>query len=147
VTGGFAAVDLPTAVLVDVDGTLATRITDRSPYEWQRVGEDAPVAAVITIVQALHAAGHTIIVMSGRDEECRAQTESWLTHHLAVPYEHLLMRDLGDNRRDEIVKQELYERHVRDRYAVQIVLDDRDQVVAMWRSLGLTCFQVAPGDF
>ena len=27
------------------------------------------------------------------------------------------------------------------------VLDDRDRVVKMWRDLGLTCFQVAQGNF
>lgn len=137
----------PTAVLVDVDGTLATRVTDRSPYDWQRVGEDAPVAAVIAAVRALHAAGHTILVLSGRDEECRRQTESWLTHHLDVPYEYLLMRRARDNRRDDLVKRELYERFVRKHYDVLFVLDDRDQVVRMWRRAGLVCFQVADGDF
>jgi hypothetical protein len=137
----------PTAVLVDVDGTLASRVTDRSPYEWQRVGEDAPVAAVVTAVRAMAAAGHSIIVLSGRDEECRRQTESWLVHHLGVPYTALLMRPARDSRPDVVVKRELYERHVRGRYAIQFVLDDRNQVVRMWRSLGLVCFQVAPGAF
>jgi hypothetical protein len=27
------------------------------------------------------------------------------------------------------------------------ILDDRNQVVDMWRSIGLPCFQVAPGNF
>ncbi|SHN43663.1 LNS2 domain-containing protein [Cryptosporangium aurantiacum] len=138
---------LPAAVLVDIDGTLAARVTDRSPYDWHRVGEDAPVAAVVTVVRALHAAGHRIVVVSGRDDECRRQTESWLTHHLDVPYDELLMRRARDNRRDAVVKRELYKRHIRDRYDVQFVLDDRDQVVRMWRELGLVCFQVAPGNF
>jgi hypothetical protein len=30
---------------------------------------------------------------------------------------------------------------------VAMVFDDRQQVVDMWRSNGLTCFQVADGDF
>ncbi|MFG1921934.1 polynucleotide kinase [Cryptosporangium sp. NPDC048952] len=134
-------------MLVDIDGTLATRVTDRSPYDWQRVGEDAPVEAVVAAVRALHAAGHTILVLSGRDEECRRQTESWLTHHLGVPYERLLMRRARDNRRDDIVKRELYERHIKKHYSVLFVLDDRAQVVKMWRKIGLVCFQVAAGDF
>lgn len=139
---------VPTAVIVDIDGTLATRVTDRSPYDWQRVGEDAPVAAVVTTVRALHAAGLTILVMSGRDEECRAQTESWLLHHLGVEYDLLLMRRAKDNRRDDVVKRELFERHVADRYEVAFTIDDREQVVRMWREeLGLVCFQVAPGNF
>ena len=30
---------------------------------------------------------------------------------------------------------------------VYLVVDDRQKVVDMWRNLGLTVFQVAPGDF
>lgn len=59
----------------------------------------------------------------------------------------LHMRPAGDRRRDSIVKAELFDRHVRDQYRVLVVLDDRKQVVEMWRSLGLTCLQVAEGDF
>ena len=60
----------------------------------------------------------------------------------------LLMRKDGDNRPDQIVKRELYERHVQGLYEIEGVLDDRDRVVAMWRNdLGLTCLQVAPGAF
>jgi hypothetical protein len=57
------------------------------------------------------------------------------------------MRAAKDNRRDDVVKRELYKRHVRDHFDVLFVLDDRTQVVRMWRSRGLVCFQVAPGDF
>jgi hypothetical protein len=57
------------------------------------------------------------------------------------------MRPAGDMRKDAIVKRELFDRHVRDRYDVTCILDDRSQVVDMWRSLGLTCLQVAPGEF
>jgi hypothetical protein len=59
----------------------------------------------------------------------------------------LLMRPLGDNRPDEIVKEEMYELHIRGKYNVALVLDDRQKVVDLWRRLGLTCLQVADGDF
>ncbi|KAB1900519.1 5'-hydroxyl kinase, partial [Micromonospora sp. AMSO31t] len=36
---------------------------------------------------------------------------------------------------------------IKDRYRVVGVFDDRQQVVRMWRSLDLTVFQVAEGDF
>ena len=36
---------------------------------------------------------------------------------------------------------------IRDRWRVVGVFDDRQQVVRMWRALGLTVFQVAEGDF
>ena len=63
------------------------------------------------------------------------------------PYDALFMRAEGDSRRDSIVKQEIFDTDVRDRWRVVGVFDDRQQVVRMWRGLGLTVFQVAEGDF
>lgn len=135
------------AVLVDIDGTLAIRTGDRSPFDWSRVGEDDPNPPVIELVQIIRAAGqHRIILMSGRDESCRTQTEMWLDAQ-QVPFDELYMRPEKDNRKDSIVKEELYRKHVDGRYDVAFIVDDRNQVVAMWRSLGLSCFQVAEGDF
>ncbi|TDC59557.1 polynucleotide kinase [Micromonospora sp. KC207] len=139
--------DLPRAIIVDIDGTLALR-GDRSPYDWVRVGEDQPNPAVIELVQTIAAAGrHRIILLSGRDEVCRRQTEMWLDAQ-RVQFDELHMRPRKDNRKDSVVKAELYRTLVESRYAVAFVVDDRRQVVEMWRDeLGLTCFQVAEGDF
>jgi len=57
------------------------------------------------------------------------------------------MRKTGDSRKDSIVKREIFEEHIKGKYRIQFVLDDRNQVVEMWRQLGLTCLQVAEGDF
>jgi hypothetical protein len=57
------------------------------------------------------------------------------------------MHAAADMRKDSVVKQELFERFVRDKYNISFILDDRQQVVDMWRGLGLTVFQVAEGDF
>jgi predicted kinase len=139
---------LPVAWLVDIDGTLALMSTAagaRTPFEWHRVGEDAPNPAVVDLVRAL-SAGAAIVVMSGRDESCRTLTEQWLAKH-EVPYDGLFMRPAGDSRKDSIVKQELFSTQVASRWAVRGVIDDRQQVVEMWRAMGLMCAQVAPGDF
>ena len=135
------------AVLVDIDGTLALRTGDRSPFDWHRVGEDEPNPPVVELVRTINAAGfHRIILMSGRDQSCRMQTEMWLDAQ-RVPFDELHMRPEKDNRKDSIVKEELYRKHVDGRHEVAFVVDDRNQVVAMWRGLGLSCFQVAEGDF
>jgi predicted kinase len=138
--------DLPAAVLVDIDGTVAL-MGNRSPYDWHRVGEDLPNPAVITAVRAMHAAGNAIIFCSGRDAECRAETEAWLELYVGVPYEALFMRPEGDGRKDAVVKREIFDREIRDVWRIVGVFDDRQQVVRMWRALGLTVFQVAEGDF
>lgn len=140
------------AWIVDIDGTLALK-GDRSPYDWSRVGEDAPNKSVVTVARAL-AARSGLIFMSGRMEQCRELTRLWLhgnvCDHPGVCTEKypLLMRKDGDNRPDQIIKRELYERQVVGLYEVEGVLDDRDRVVKMWREeLGLACLQVAPGNF
>ena len=145
------------AIIVDIDGTLA-KMNGRSPYDWSRVFEDRLNPNVVSYVQdigydneTLKAWGFsntptTIILMSGRDEVCREETERWLNFH-EIPFDHLYMRPEGDTRKDDVVKYELFNDFVRDRYRVRFVLDDRDQVVAMWRAIGLECWQVAAGNF
>jgi hypothetical protein len=138
---------LQPAILCDIDGTLA-HMRGRSPYDWGRVEEDFVDENVREILELYHYNTEVrIILLSGRDDVCRKETIRWLDHHL-VSYDELLMRSNGDNRKDNIVKAELFNEFVKDRYKVRFILDDRDQVVKMWREeLGLTCFQVAPGDF
>ncbi|PZG01241.1 phosphatase domain-containing protein [Micromonospora deserti] len=150
-TGHPAAVHPPSTeppeiVLVDIDGTVALNVS-RSPYDMTRVGEDEPNTAVIAAVRAMHAAGYGVIFCSGRDASARATTEAWLARHVRVPYLALHLRAVGDSRKDVVVKREIYEREIEDRYRVAGVFDDRQQVVRMWRELGLTVFQVAEGDF
>lgn len=133
---------LPPAVIVDIDGTLALK-GDRSPYDMTRVGEDTVNWPVAGIVHAL-SEWYDIVYCSGRSEDARAATEQWLrTNDLSGP---LYMRAEGDTRRDSVVKRELLDR-IGEFYDVQAAIDDRQQVVDMWRAAGLLCLQVAPGDF
>lgn len=143
---GPARAAKPSAVLVDMDGTLAI-ITDRNPYSHRGVLKDKPNSPVIEVARALASAGHTLVIVSGRSELAREDTELWLKRHLGVPFEGPFMRAEGDDRKDAIIKGELYDEHIEPFYDVLCVLDDRDQVVRMWRRRGLTCLQVAPGNF
>jgi predicted kinase len=136
----------PPAILVDLDGTVAL-IEHRSPYDVTRVHLDQPNVAVITAVRAMHAAGHQVVFCSGRSEAGRAATLAWLDEFVGVPPAALFMRPVGDHRRDSVVKREMFDLHIRDHWHIVAVFDDRQQVVDAWRELGLTVFQVAPGDF
>ncbi len=136
----------PDAVLVDIDGTVAL-MTGRSPYDYRRVAEDAPNEPVVAAVRAMSAAGYRVVYCTGREDSCRVATEAWLAEHVGVPYDALHMRRTGDRRRDALVKREIFDAEVRHRYRVVCVFDDRRQVVAMWRDLGLTVMHVAEGDF
>lgn len=138
---------LPKAIVVDVDGTLTTGSLTRSPYDWHRVGEDEVNDVVAELVETMKAAGYKIIVMSGRDGVCQPQTEEWLQRHNIV-YDEIHMRAEGDQRRDSIVKRELFDNHVRNNYNVRFAVDDRAQVVSeCWRAMGLVCLDVAGSTF
>ena len=136
----------PSAVLVDVDGTVALR-GDRHPHDTTRYAEDLPNPGVIAAVRALAGAGHRIVVCSGRDEAFHAVTAAWWAGHVGVDVEAWLMRPAGDARDDAVVKLALFDARVRAAYDVVAVLDDRARVVRAWREIGLTVLQVADGDF
>jgi hypothetical protein len=90
---------------------------------------------------------HRIIFCSGRPERTREDTLQWLDEKAYFSHDvTLYMRKDGDRRSDAIVKQEILDAHI-DKDHVLFVLDDRQCVVDMWRKNGMTCFQVAPGNF
>lgn len=134
----------PIAIMVDIDGTLA-HMKGRSPYEWSRVGEDTVDPAISHILECYKGVTK-IVLLSGRDGVCKPETENWLKAN-NIPYDLLVMRTPNDNRKDSIIKWELYQEHIEPNYDVLFVLDDRNQVVKMWRQAGLKCLQVAEGDF
>ena len=138
----------PKAWIFDIDGTLALNRSGRSFYDMTRVGEDDPNPAVVQLARALHAQNLTILVVSGRWGDGRLSTEQWLKCHVGDwATKHLHMRETDDHRPDDIVKHEIFDNAIRDHFDVVGVVDDRNSVVAFWRSLGLTCLQAAPGDF
>jgi len=137
---------LPDAILVDVDGTVAKNNGHRGFYDYEKVGDDDVVQNVADVVNMYWSNAVNVIVMSGRDDSSAGATAEWFLKH-KIPFDAMHMRKTGDQRKDSIVKIELFDEHVRDKYNVLFVLDDRQQVVDAWRSIGLTCLQVAPGDF
>ena len=133
---------LPKAIIVDIDGTLA-KMNNRGPYEWDKVKQDYINTIVKKIVNSYDG---NVIVVSGRDGICRNDTIEWLNDN-EIKYNELYMRAEGNTEKDSIIKKRIFEENIRGKYFIEYVLDDRNQVVEMWRSLGLTCLQVADGDF
>lgn len=142
---------LEVAVICDLDGTLCL-FGDKNPYD-RDFENDIPNKAVLDILERIDICNFEgfgentkLIFMSGRSAKHFEVTRKWLDD-LGFRIYPLFMRSEGDTRKDFVVKQELYEKNVKGKYNVSFVLDDRNQVVNLWRDLGLTCFQVAPGDF
>ncbi|QDK03875.1 polynucleotide kinase [Mycobacterium phage Lewan] len=143
------------AIIVDIDGTLA-HMTGRSPYDYTQVHTDVVDEQIRWLVGLVDYYGGPngvhVLIVSGRDDSCREATQEWLWKN-AIPYDELHMRptgakdEHGNKLPDYLVKYDLFDQNIRGKYNVRFVLDDRDQVVNLWRSLGLKCLQVQPGDF
>lgn len=126
------------------------RITGWNP-DWtefyKQCVNDTPNKPVIELLQAV-GNKYTIIIYSGRSAEVKLETIAWL-QDARVPFDVLMMRPEKDYTPDDQLKAKWIEEHFpgETKKQIQFVLDDRDKVVQMWRSKGLTCFQVAPGNF
>lgn len=135
--------NLPNAIICDLDGTLAL-LGRRNPYDAARCEEDTLNEPIRSILLA--APDDKVLLVSGRQDQYKPQTERWLAAN-NIRYDALIMRKTGDMRKDSVIKQEIFENEIRDHYNIRFVLDDRNSVVEMWRSIGLTCLQVAPDNF
>ena len=136
--------DLPDALIVDMDGTLSL-LNGRNPFDASKCDRDLPNLPILDTIHKWQSSVN-IIVVSGRTDDCQPQTEKWLQQY-EVNYAGLYLRKTGDMRKDAIMKEEIYRQHIEGKYNIKFVLDDRQQVVDMWRGFGLTVFQVDEGDF
>ena len=134
----------PTAVIVDIDGTLAHNDGHRSFYDYTQVMGDKPVWHVIDAANGLNTVHHTIVV-SGRKAECREDTEAWLLVH-GIQYDEFYMRADGDDRADTIVKMEILRDKIAPEFEVIAAIDDRPSVCEAWRKMGIPTFQVGDPD-
>ncbi|KZK96428.1 hypothetical protein PsAD5_02621 [Pseudovibrio sp. Ad5] len=143
-------------ILFDIDGTLAD-INHRRPLvtppksDWKRfndlMGDDTPSKPMVDLYKTLWDSNqYDLILVSGRGEESRKLTETWLTWN-SIPFSRLIMRQEHDNRADYLVKQEILNMLLSEGKRIAFVVDDRKQVVDMWRRNGITCLQCAEGDF
>ena len=135
---------LPDCYIVDIDGTVASMV-NRSPYDWKNVSKDAPRPFVIDLVKTLYASGNKIIFFTGRDGICYDDSYKWLQDNVNIEFE-LYSRAQDDSRKDSVIKKELFDNHVKNKYFVKGVIDDRLQVCQMWYQMGLEVFRVGDPD-
>ena len=138
------------AYIVDIDGTLADSTGLRSPYDYTKVQGDRRIRAVSELVTSVQQQCVTngwdewvpsVVFVSGRDEECRLETEQWLKDNLGFS-PVLYMRAHGDKRHDAVVKREILERDLLPEYYILGAIDDRLRVLSMWRASGIFTFDV-----
>ena len=144
-------------VIFDLDGTLALiderralaakpdgKINWKTFFAPENIALDKPNEPVIEMFKCLADRGFEMIILSGRDAISRTETRAWLKEHRIFP-DILWMRPQGSFTPDDVLKQTWLGEIGAEN--VFCVFDDRDKVVKMWRDNGLTCFQVAPGNF
>lgn len=135
------------AYIFDIDGTLSDTSRRRhhlqkSPKDWKAFFADQindvalPSAAIL---QGLGYLGNGIIIVTGRGEEYRDVTVSWLENH-NIYYDELFMRPAKDNRDDTEIKLEIYNANIKPNYNILAVFEDRLRLVRMWREQGLFVF-------
>lgn len=140
----------PLFVVFDLDGTLA--LTDHRAHflegetkDWRGFYEacdkDEPCHPIIAVARAMMVIGHRVEIWSGRSGEVANKTREWLcTNGLAAL--NIRMRAEGDHQPDTTLKAGWLQHGKPD-----LIFEDRASVVAMWRSHGIVCAQVAPGEF
>lgn len=144
----------PMFVVFDLDGTLAltehrAHFLDRptSEKDWRgfygACDRDKPCWPVIRAAQALHAAGHTVEIWSGRSDEVADKTTAWLLAH-GLDHLRIRTRKAGDHTADTVLKAAWLDEADRK---PDLIFEDRASVVAMWRDRGIVVAQVAPGEF
>jgi len=136
--------ELPDCIIVDVDGTLAYKC-DRDIFDYSKVIDDIPNKNLINLIDRMSTGNRlynpnfklNIIILSGREDSSFDCTREWLEKN-EVPFDNLFMRKTGDHRPDYLVKGELYNEHIKGRYNVLAVMDDRPQVINnLWKKEGL----------
>ncbi len=144
-------------VIVDLDGTCSNAVNRQhlvdgsQKKDWDKFydlcAEDEPHADIILLCDILGGRGFDLWLVTGRVERVRARTLAWLTRQGFPFFRALLMRPDGDTRQDCILKAEIADSNGLTPDNTFLVLDDRDQVVRMWRERGFRCLQVANGAF
>lgn len=139
-------------VVFDLDGTLALtehreHFLRQEPKDWRgfyaACDADGPCEPLIRTALALNSSGADVEIWTGRSAEVRDKTLDWLGAHGLLPWAGLRMRPEGDHQPDTKLKAAWLLAGPRP----DLVFEDRASMVAMWRSHGIVCAQVAPGDF
>lgn len=140
------------ALIIDMDGTVALNETDRpwyGPGYEKRLHEDRVNEVLASVVYALFVDGdfaNHLLFVSGRAEAGREATCEWIETNLGYVVDEdpvsLLMRKDKDNRSDVVVKTEIYNDHILGKFDVRLALDDKPELITLWRSLGIPAWQV-----
>lgn len=145
----------PDCYVWDLDGTLCDvehrrKFVSTNPKNWDAWNaglvndtENAVANVFRMMAEAKEAWDHYMIIVSGRSEDYKAQTDKWLSKR-DIFYDEIYMRKSGDWRDDAIIKSEFADQ-IEEKYNIVAVFDDRQKVVRMWQDRGIFVFDVGQG--
>ena len=138
----------PTAIIFDMDGTLANVDSIRhyviSTPDHRGKNFDAfhaasvdcpPHAAVVSHASVAHLLGHKIIIVTARKAMWRHHTAWWLALH-GVPSDAMFMRGNKDSRPDYYVKKDILAA-IQHTWNVVHAVDDNPNVIRLWQENGI----------
>jgi predicted kinase len=134
------------AVVFDNDGTISLIHPGRSPYDASTCDQDFPQSHAIECMKLYFNAGYKILFVSGREEKDRAPTERFYKKYFPEVEYELFMRPSGDLRKDVIIKEEIFNAHIKDKYFLAGWFDDRAQIVKWLYNTGFPVFRVGDPD-
>lgn len=146
-------------IIFDVDGTIADVEHRRHLVngdkgfkpDWtafrKATVNDTPVEWVCAIARRFIEQGDDVAFFSARNESEREITEKQILDWIGEDHKGLFLRPNGDYRCDAEFKSDLADKFIEMGGKIDLIFDDRQKVVDMWRSKGFTVVQVADGDF
>src|SRR5258708_3495525 len=126
----------------DNDGSISLVHPGRSPYDASTCDQDLPHTHVIECMKLYYSAGYKILFVSGREEKDRAPTERFYQKHFPEVEYELFMRPTGNREKDVIIKERIYNEHIKCKYFISAWFDDRLQIVKWLYENGFPVFRV-----
>lgn len=140
-----------------MDGTLCDVRSIRHHLEWNSATcskrnfhafhsasiDCPPHPQVVALARELSEAGVSIVITTAREAKWSFHTALWL-EELGIPYDAMLMRENGDYRPDVEAKRSLLS-ELLVRFTPVAALDDRDDVIGVWREGGISTLKVTEG--
>lgn len=143
------------SIIIDLDGTLCDNrhrlhYIEKKPKDWNaynaHMSEDSVNEWCEILIRAFCRDGFDILAVTGRDTSACEVTGNWYIDKW-LPIDRLFMRQVNDHRPDYVIKEEILKNEILPFWEVVFAIDDRQQVIDMWRRNGIVALQCAKGDF
>lgn len=126
------------AVIFDIDNTILYH-TNRSPFDWSDLSGDKLIKEMYDLMLMYYKNDYKIILLTGRPESVRLNTEKWLINN-NVPYDMLLMKQNDPYEKGFISKQKELDK-LKQCFDVKFAYDDDTKCAEMFKDNGIITFQ------